>query len=71
MEQLSLFPAMDEVRFAMSFTPTEFGKLRVSIPKPAFDRINYLRQTVHRWNSETDMADRRYRSALYEVGIDW
>jgi hypothetical protein len=71
MEQLSLFPAMDEVRFAMSFTPAEFGKLRVSIPKPAFDRINYLRQTVHRWNSETDLADRRYRSALYEAGIDW
>jgi hypothetical protein len=71
MTQLELFPAMDEVRFAMGFTPAEFGKLRVSIPKPAFDRINYLRQTVHRWNAETDMADRRYRSALYDLGIDW
>ena len=71
MEQLSLFPAMDEVRFAMSFTSKEFGRLKVSIPKPAFDRINHLRQTVHRWNAETEMADRRYRSALYEAGIDW
>ena len=71
MEQLSLFPAMDEVRFAMGFTPAEFGKLKVSIPEPAFNRLNQLRQAVHRWNAESEMADRRYRSALYELGIDW
>jgi len=71
MKQLELFPAMDEVRFAMSFTSAEFCRLKASIPKPAFDRINHLRKTVHRWNAETDMADRRYRSALYDSGIDW
>ena len=71
MKQLELFPATEEVRFAMSFTSAEFGRLRVSIPKPAFDRINYLRQIVHRWNAETAFADRRYRSALNKAGIDW
>ena len=71
MKQLELFPAVDEVRFAMSFTSAEFCKLKVSIPKPAFDRINYLRHTVHRWNAECKLADRKYRSALDEVGIDW
>jgi hypothetical protein len=71
MKQLELFPAIDEVRFAMSFTREEFGRLKTSIPQPAFNRINHLRQIVHRWNAETEMADRRYRSALCEVGIDW
>jgi hypothetical protein len=71
MKQLELFPAMDEVRFAMSFSTIEFCRLKASIPKPAFDRINYLRHTVHRWMAEQKLADRRYRSALDEVGIDW
>jgi len=30
MEQLSLFPAMDEVRFAMGFTREELGRLSSS-----------------------------------------
>ena len=71
MKQLELFPAMDEVRFAMSFTPVEFCRLRASIPKPAFDRISYLRHTYHRRIAEQKLADRRYRSALYKIGIDW
>ena len=70
MKQLELFPG-DEIRFAMSFTSEQFRKIKDTIPESAFARLSDVRQAVHRWNYDCDMADRKYRSALYEVGIDW
>ena len=67
-EQLELFPENDIVRFAMSFSTHEFGRLKTSSPRD-YERIRIIRGLVHKHNAMVRSMEKRLAWDLERVFV--
>ena len=58
MEQLELFPQDDIIRFAMSFSTAEFGRLKSTRPED-YERIRQIRFLIFKHNADIRHLEKR------------
>ena len=66
--QLELFPENDIVRFAMSFSTHEFGRLKTSSPRN-YERISIIRDLVHKHNDMVRSMEKRLARDLERLSV--
>ena len=67
-EQLELFPENDIVRFAMSFSTHEFGRLKSASPHD-YERIRIIRVLVHKHNDMVRSMEKRLARDLDRLSM--